>query len=136
VEYLIGLALALGVAGLGAGVGFDRERSFGSVIAIIVASYYVLFALMAAPNGNLVNELLIATAFSVVAIIGFKRNAWLIPAAIAGHGVFDFFHHSLIDNPGVPVWWPGFCMSFDVLFGAWLAVLLVRRSRAANHARP
>ena len=42
--------------------------------------------------------------------------------AIAGHGVFDFFHHSLVENPGVPRWWPGFCLAFDVGLGAYLAV--------------
>lgn len=42
----------------------------------------------------------------------------------AGHGVFDFSHHLFIKNPGVPVWWPGFCLSFDVLAGGFLAMLL------------
>ena len=50
-------------------------------------------------------------------------------AALAGHGVFDFFHHGFIQNPGVPMWWPGFCLSFDVLAGGFLAILLVRRSK-------
>jgi hypothetical protein len=53
---------------------------------------------------------------------------WLIAAAMVGHGVFDFVHHLFIPNPGAPSWWPGFCLAFDVLFGGWLAVLLVRRS--------
>jgi hypothetical protein len=35
----------------------------------------------------------------------------------------------LIDNPGVPAFWPGFCMAFDVVAAAYLAVLLVRRRR-------
>jgi hypothetical protein len=39
----------------------------------------------------------------------------------------DFFHHLLIQNPGVPVWWPGFCLSFDVFAAAFLAILLMRR---------
>jgi hypothetical protein len=34
----------------------------------------------------------------------------------------------LIQNPGVPEWWPGFCLSFDVLAGGFLAMLLMRRS--------
>jgi hypothetical protein len=40
-------------------------------------------------------------------VAGFKKNLWVIVAALAGHGVFDFFHHLFIQNPGVPVWWPG-----------------------------
>jgi hypothetical protein len=52
----------------------------------------------------------------------------LIVAALAGHGVFDFFHHLFIHNPGVPLWWPGFCLSFDILASIFLTMLLVRRS--------
>jgi hypothetical protein len=39
-----------------------------------------------------------------------------------------------IHSPGVPVWWPGFCLSFDVLASGFLAVLLMRRSEAASEA--
>ena len=62
------------------------------------------------------------------AVAGFKKNLWLIVAALVGHGVFDSFHQLVIQNPGVPIWWPGFCLSFDILAGVFLAMLLVRRS--------
>jgi hypothetical protein len=77
-------------------------------------------------------ESLAAAAFLALAVIGFKKSLWLTAAALAGHGIFDFFHHLLIQNPGVPAWWPGFCMSFDVLAGGFLAVLLMRRSGFAS----
>jgi len=63
----------------------------------------------------LVLESVAAAAFLALAVIGFERSLWLTAAALVGHGIFDFFHHPLIQNAGVPVWWPGFCMSFDVL---------------------
>ncbi len=69
-----------------------------------------------------------AGAFLTLAVAGYKKNLWLVVAALGGHGVFDFFHHMFIQNPGVPVWWPGFCLSFDVLAAIFLAVLLARRS--------
>ncbi len=77
-------------------------------------------------------ESLIASAFFVLAVAGFKKNLWLIVTALAAHGIFDFFHHLLIQNPGVPVWWPGFCLSFDVLAGAFLLILLIRRPGFAS----
>jgi hypothetical protein len=61
-------------------------------------------------------------------VTGFKKTLWLSAAALGGHGVFDFSHHRFIQNPGVPVWWRGFCLSFDVLAGGFLAMLLARRS--------
>jgi hypothetical protein len=47
-EYLIGLILSLVVAGFAIIVGFDRDRSFYPTVLIIIASYYVLFAVMGA----------------------------------------------------------------------------------------
>jgi hypothetical protein len=80
-------------------------------------------------------ECLIASVFLAMAVAGFKKNLWLIVVALAGHGIFDFFHHRFIQNPGVPEWWPGFCLSFDVLAGGFLALLLMRRSGFASMAR-
>ena len=48
-EYLIGVALALALTGVFAAMGFDRDRSFYPVVLIVVATYYVLFAVMGRP---------------------------------------------------------------------------------------
>ena len=45
-EYVIGLCVAAAVAGLFAGVGFDRDRSSNPIVVIVTASYYVLFAVL------------------------------------------------------------------------------------------
>jgi hypothetical protein len=126
-EYLIGAVLAAAVCAFAMLAGFDRDRVFYPTLLIVVATYYILFAVMGSSMTALAIETLVAAAFLILALAGFKKNLWLIAAALAGHGIFDFFHHLLIPNPGVPVWWPGFCMSFDVLAGGFLAVLLTRR---------
>lgn len=129
-EYLVGLILSLAVAGYANYVGLDRDRAFYPTVLMVIASYYVLFAVMGASTRILAIEIAVAGVFSFLAFLGFTKNLWLAAAAIAGHGVFDFVHHLLIQNPGVPYWWPGFCLAFDVGFGGWLAGLLMRR-----HAR-
>jgi hypothetical protein len=126
VEYLIGLILSVAVAGFATAIGFDRERAFYPTVLIVIASYYVLFAVMGGSSRALLVEIIVATGFLVFAVIGFKRSLWFAVAAIVGHGVFDFVHHWFVDNPGVPVWWPGFCLTFDVVLGVWLAVRLMR----------
>lgn len=131
-EYLIGLLLSLAVAGLAALVGWDRDRSFYSTILMVIASYYVLFAVMGASQRTLWIEVAIALGFALFAILGFKRNPWLIVAAMVGHGVFDFVHHLFIANPGVPVWWPGFCLAFDAVFGTFLALRLITNRTAVR----
>lgn len=131
-EYLIGVGLAIVVCAFATLVGFDRDRVFYPTLVIVIATYYILFAVMGSSKPVLALESLVATAFLALAVAGFKKNLWLIAAALAAHGVFDFFHHLLIQDPGVPVWWPGFCLSFDVLAGGFLAVLLMRRSGFAS----
>jgi hypothetical protein len=132
-EFLVGLVLGLAVAALGAVVGFDRDRAFYPTALIVIGSYYVLFALMgAAPGRTLVAEIAVAGVFLLLAVAGFKRSLWLVAAAIAGHGCFDFVHHWFIENPGVPLWWPGFCLTIDVVIAGALAVRLLQHRRAGR----
>lgn len=134
-EYLVGILLSLGTIVLAAVIGFARERSFYSTVLIVIATYYVLFAAMGAERRTLVIEIVIASGFILFAVLGFRGSLWLVAAALVGHGIFDFIRPSLIANPGVPHWWPGFCMAFDVLFGGWLAFLLLQR-RNFPHSGP
>ena len=57
---------------------------------------------------------------------------WIVAAALAGHGVFDAVHGALVTNPGVPVWWPAFCLAFDVTAASAMLVLLRRRGVLAK----
>ena len=127
-EFVIGGVLAAVVCTFGILAGFDRDRVFYPTMLWPIATYYVLFAVMGSSRPAIIIESLVASAFLILAWAGFKRNLWVIVAALVGHGVFDFFHHVFIQNPGVPPWWPGFCMSFDILAGGFLAMLLMRRS--------
>lgn len=125
-EYLVGVLVAVGVAALGALVGLDRDRAFYPTALIVIAAYYVLFAAMGASGRVLGIEIGVASLFSLAALYGFKKNMRLVAAGIALHGVFDFVQPALYANPGVPVWWPGFCGTVDVLLGAWLALRLCK----------
>jgi hypothetical protein len=87
---------------------------------------------MAASTTALMLECVAAVLFMTVAVIGFKTRLWLVAAALACHGVFDFFHHYIIANPGVPAWWPGFCLAFDIVAAGYLAVLLMKRPAQAG----
>lgn len=125
-EYGIGLSLSLAVAGLAVIIGFDRERVFYPTVLIVIAFYYVLFAVMGASRRTLVLEIVVASGFLLMGVLGFKRNLWLVAIALVGHGVFDFVRPGFIDNPGVPRWWPGFCLVFDLVIGGLLALRLAR----------
>lgn len=131
-EYLIDLFVSLAVAGFAAIIGLDRERALYPIVLIVAASYYVLFAVMAASGRTLITEIAIASGFLLLAAIGYKRSLWLVAIALVGHGVFDIAHRLLIDNPGVPRWWPGFCAVIDVIFGGLLGWHLSTRRLPAR----
>jgi hypothetical protein len=123
--YLIGGGLALGVCGLiGTVARMDRERAFYTTIAMVVATYYVLFAAMAEARIALLIEVLLMAPFLAGAVLGFKRGMWIVAALLCAHGVLDLFHAQLVHNPGVPAWWPPFCLGFDVTAGAYLGWIL------------
>jgi hypothetical protein len=132
-EYAIGIVAATGVGLFATVVGFDKERSFYPVVLIVIAALYLLFAVMAGSTGSLVAEVAPALVFVALAVVGFRKSPWLVVAGLALHGVFDFFHHAVIANPGVPVWWPGWCLAYDVVAAGYLAALILMRrgSRAS-----
>jgi len=123
-EYVIGVALAV-VVGLFAGaLGFDKDRSFYPVVLIVIAFLYVLFAAIAGSTSAIVVETLPALLFVAAAAVGFKKTLWIVVGGLAIHGVFDFIHHGIISNPGVPEWWPAFCLAYDITAAAYLGVLI------------
>jgi len=126
-EYVVGTIIAVAVAGVARIFGLDKGRSFYPTVLIVVASYYSLFAAMGASGRVITTEAVIGLGFAILAVFGFKRNMWLVGLAIAGHGVFDLMHHSLIDHRGVPVWWPGFCATVDLILGGWLVASMLRK---------
>jgi hypothetical protein len=136
---LVGLALAVAIVALGRLAGLDRDRALYPVALIVIAAYYVLFATMGGAPA-LPAELIAATAFVVVAIVAFRTSLWWAVAGIAAHGIFDWLvHPRLIDNPGMPPFWPAFCGTIDVALGLLVALLLLRGAipaRGSAQARP
>jgi hypothetical protein len=128
-EYLIGVSLALSVSLFATAVGFDRHRAFYPTLLIVIASYYALFAVIGGSTHALAIESAFIAAFMLASVLGFKLNLWLVVAALVAHGLFDLAHAHFVSNPGVPTWWPPFCLSYDVAAAAYLAILL-RRPKA------
>jgi hypothetical protein len=131
-EYAIGAFVAIGVALFGTLAGFDRSRAFYPTVSIVVASYYGLFAVMAGAVPALGLEMAVFVIFALLAVAGFRVSLWFAAAALIGHGLLDIVHGDLISNPGVPAWWPGFCMAYDVVAGLYLALLLTYRDERSK----
>jgi hypothetical protein len=132
--YVIGIVLSIGVALFARYVGFDRDRAFYPTVMIVIASYYVLFAAMSGSVQTVVIESVLMAPFVAAAVAGFKSSAWIVVVALAGHGVFDAVHGYIVENTGVPAWWPAWCLAYDVGAAACLGWLL-RRGLTTNAAR-
>jgi hypothetical protein len=127
VALLVGALLAFAVGLLGTYTGLERDRGFYPVVTIVVASYYALFAVMGASTHVLILESLACAIFLAAAVSGFKSSLWVVVVALAAHGIFDLTHGAVISNPGVPNWWPAFCLTYDVTAAAYLAYRLKSR---------
>jgi hypothetical protein len=126
--YVVGIVLSIGVALFARLVKLDRDRAFYPTVMIVVASYYVLFAAISGSVQTVVIESVVMTLFAAAAVAGFKSSAWIVVAALAGHGVFDAVHGYVVENAGVPAWWPAWCLAYDVGAAAGLAWILQRRA--------
>ena len=124
--YAVGLVLSIGVAVFARSVGFDRDRAFYPAVLIVVASYYVLFAAMSGSVDTVLFETMLMTLFVAAAVAGFKGSPWVIVGGLAAHGIQDAVHSSIVVNPGVPVWWPAWCLAYDIGAAIALAWLLRR----------
>lgn len=122
--YLIGITLALAVSLFARFVGLDRDRAFYPTVMLVIAGLYGLFAVMGGAPAELAGEWVAMGGFILLSVLGFRLNLWYVVAALFAHGVFDFFHGLLIANPGVPVWWPAFCGTYDVTASGWLAWMI------------
>ena len=131
---VIGIILALIVSLFARVVGLDRDRAFYPTVLVVVASYYGLFAVIGGAPSAIVMESAAMLIFLAAVVLGFRRNLWLAVAGLLGHGIFDFFHGQLIANPGVPTWWPMFCLAYDASAAAVLAALLWARAISARPA--
>jgi hypothetical protein len=132
--YVVGIVLSIGVALFARIVRLDRDGAFYPTVMIVIASYYVLFAVMSGSVQTVVIESAVMALFTAAAVAGFKSGAWIVVAALAGHGIFDTVHGHVVENAGMPAWWPAWCFAYDVGAAAGLAWLL-RHGLVADHVR-
>ena len=125
--YVVGIVLSIAVAVFARSVGFDRDRAFYPAVLIVVASYYVLFAVMIGSVETVLLESIVMALFVVAAVAGFKGSPWIVVGGLAAHGVQDAVHGHIIANAGIPAWWPAWCLAYDIGAAAALAWLLTRR---------
>ncbi|MBF7072310.1 hypothetical protein ISG33_02690 [Glaciecola sp. MH2013] len=100
---------------------FDRDVSFYPSILIFIASFYILFAVMA--GHSIVRETSIAFVFILFALYGAYKSLFVVGLAIALHGVYDILHYLQFTETVAPSWWAPFCAAVDFVVGIWVMYL-------------
>lgn len=131
VAALSGLLVGLGVAALARWRGFDRDRSFYPTVLIVIATYFVLFAVLTGDRTAILIQSLVAAGFVAIALIGHRAGIAVVAAGIAAHGVYDFAYAELGLRHGAPQWWPAFCGAADIVLGAAAIIGLKRVTEPA-----
>ena len=121
---LVGTVLALAVGIFATALGLDRDRAFYPTVAIVVAAYYALFAVMGGSHEALVIESLVGVAFVVAAATGFKSSLWIVAGGGPGHGIFGVARGGAPPNPGGPAGGAPVFLAYDVTAAAYLAWLI------------
>ena len=80
--YALGITLSAAVAVFARVVGLDRDRAFYPTVMIVIASYYVLFAVMSGSAQTVIVETAVMALFVAAAVAGFKSSAWIVVAAL------------------------------------------------------
>ena len=119
--------LVLGGMTLGAMALGDvlRQRGTWATTMVAIAAFYVVFAIQTGDTAEIIVHSGIAAGFAALTIIGARASAWILAAALLGHGIFDVSVGRFLANPASG-WWGPFCLGIDVVLALGLAVLLLR----------
>lgn len=102
-----------------------EERASVSLTAVtlaIISGIYVGLAAKDTGGQALPVEAAVALSFGLAAVIGLSGYPWVLPGALALHGIWDLVHH--MNDPRLadaPRGYPTLCCAVDLL----LAVILV-----------
>ena len=97
IPYVVGIVLSLGVALFARRLRLDRDRRFTHG-ADCDCVYYVLFAAISESVHTVLSESIVMAGFSIAAVVGFKSSGWIVVGGLAGHGVFDALHGTLLSR--------------------------------------
>ena len=132
IEALVGVAV--GVFTIVLAKTIRGQHWMYSIGLLVLPGLYVLFALKAGVLAVGGKELVYGSPFVVAGLVfafaSVRNSAVVVGAFWILHGMYDLSHAQFFTNVGVPVWYPVFCFSVDVVVGAYLLWL----SRRISHA--
>ncbi len=134
IAVIVGLVGSLALVLLTRSLAPRRELFVYGVGLGVTAVAYVVFALLhGAPARYLALELVGAVLFGSAAVFGTRRWPALLALGFTAHVVWDLFLHPASAPAYAPVWYPWFCVGFDLFVGGYIAGLITEhRGRPAR----
>lgn len=100
------------------------ERWFYTLSLLTLPSFYAAFAICAGRGDVATLELAWGAPYLIAGVlltlINLHISALLVGALWLTHGAYDLLHSLLVENPGVPSWYPVFCATVDFVVGSYL----------------
>lgn len=129
---MVPFTLGLLLAGIAIAMVKDVKlplRSYGIALAVLPA-IYILFALLAGDGAAMGWEFLFGLPFFIMAYFCAKRGFHYSGLAVLGlwiaHAAYDVYHSALVDNAGVPGWYPALCFAFDLVIVVYLFMAVTK----------
>ena len=130
IAVIIGVLGAIGLVLLARSLAPRRELFVYGIGLGVTAVAYLAFALHSgAPASRIGLELIGAVLFGSAAILGTRRWPMLLALGWTAHVAWDLFLHPVSDPGYAPVWYPWFCVGFDLPVGAYIAGLVTTPRR-------
>ena len=102
--------------------GMLAERSGAAILLAAIATFYPVFAVMAADPLAIALHFAVFAGFAALSVRGFHFGLHVIAAGLIAHGVFDIII-GLVHVTG-PTWWPAFCAGVDIVAGTLILRLI------------
>jgi len=138
------IAVILGVVGAFALVLVARSLAprrellvYGVGLGITAVAYVMHGLHRGAPAPHLGLELVGAALYGSAAILGTRRWPALLALGWTAHVAWDLFLHHANGPAYAPIWYPWFCVGFDLVVGGYIAGLVAAtRDAAAGRWQP
>ncbi len=104
----------------------STERGTWATLLVAIASFYPVFAVESGSLGSVAVQIGAASFFIILAAVGARVSLWFVVAGLVLHGLFDWAANHMPVDPS-PDWWGPFCIGFDIVAAAYLALKLWRK---------
>lgn len=98
-----------------------QQLEISSILLIIIGSIYFGFALLGHHLKAQLIEVLVASGFVTIGIMGLWFSPWWLIVGLYLHGFWDLLHHNQnLPIVEIPKWYIPFCATYDWVMGSYL----------------